>query len=322
MIEAGLPVDEEDYLDETPLTVAAASGDLELVQLLLDNGASAATEDPYDSILHHAKNRETILLLLKAGADPSGLDTEGKRRLLGLGEATDAPIAELSRDEYLAGRYEREGTSNPEEITDAFRSAMIRSGGNAYWARKQFDDDPTFACGLSQEERPAQIWCFDRFGQSFTVLPDGRTILIAGEHEDYYDPDFCIYNDVTVFHPDGRIQVFGYPYSVFEPTDFHTATLIGDFIWIVGGLGYQGQRKGPFPVYRLDVRTYVIQRVETSGKVPPRIFRHRAEVNDGSLTIREGTAIQFKRRQENHEDNARAYRLDTATGVWTEAPAS
>ena len=45
-------------------------------------------------------------------------------------------------------------------------------------------------------------WCFSRFGQSETVLPDSSRVLIAGEHEDWYDPDFHIYNDVVVIRPD------------------------------------------------------------------------------------------------------------------------
>ncbi len=35
-------------------------------------------------------------------------------------------------------------------------------------------------------------WTNQRFGQTTTVLPDGRTLAIAGEHEDSYDPDFWI----------------------------------------------------------------------------------------------------------------------------------
>ena len=38
-------------------------------------------------------------------------------------------------------------------------------------------------------------------GRSTVWLPDGRVVLIAGEHEDSYDPDFCIYNDVVVIQP-------------------------------------------------------------------------------------------------------------------------
>jgi hypothetical protein len=41
---------------------------------------------------------------------------------------------------------------------------------------------------------------------SLTLLPDGRAIQIGGEHEDYYDPDFCIYNDVFVHEPDRSID--------------------------------------------------------------------------------------------------------------------
>ena len=70
------------------------------------------------------------------------------------------------------------------------------------------------------------VWCAQRFGQTVTLLPDGRAVQIAGEHEDHYDPDFTIYNDVFVHEPDGTIRIFGYPEAVFPPTDFHTATLV------------------------------------------------------------------------------------------------
>ena len=35
---------------------------------------------------------------------------------------------------------------------------------------------------------------FFRLGGTRTELSDGRVIWIGGEHEDGYDPDFCIYN--------------------------------------------------------------------------------------------------------------------------------
>lgn len=74
------------------------------------------------------------------------------------------------------------------------------------------------------------VWCFHRFGKSITEFPDGRIIEIGGEHEDYYDPDFCIYNDVVVHYGGGRFEIFGYPEEVFPPTDSHSATLVGDVI--------------------------------------------------------------------------------------------
>lgn len=91
------------------------------------------------------------------------------------------------------------------------------------------------------------IWCFNRVGQTQTIvrrlnsntLPkdddptasDGfyRTIYIGGEHEDSYDPDFVIYNDVVVIHGHketaglGEIAIYGYPDDDILPTDFHTA---------------------------------------------------------------------------------------------------
>ena len=68
-------------------------------------------------------------------------------------------------------------------------------------------------------------------------------VFIAGEHKDHYDPDFYIYNDVVVQHPDGRIDIFGYPREIFPPTDFHSATLVGDRIVLIGNLGYPNKRK-------------------------------------------------------------------------------
>ena len=45
------------------------------------------------------------------------------------------------------------------------------------------------------------VWCNQRFGQTRTVitLNGGCTLIfIGGEHEDSYDPDFMIYDDVIV----------------------------------------------------------------------------------------------------------------------------
>ena len=69
-------------------------------------------------------------------------------------------------------------------------------------------------------------WCFERFGQSSNELPDGWVVLIAGEHEDYYDPDFFIYNDVVVKHLDGRIDIYGYPRELFPPTDLDRKSVV------------------------------------------------------------------------------------------------
>src|SRR5262249_48253111 len=134
-------------------------------------------------------------------------------------------------------------------------------------------------------------WCFDRFGQSSTTLGDGRTVLIAGEHEDSYDPDFYIYNDVVVRYPDDRIDIFNYPREVFPPTDFHTATLAGNRIVVVGTLGYRQDRKpGTTPVMVLDLDTFAFSPVVTSGTPPGWLSSHQAVLSpDGtSILIQKG----------------------------------
>ncbi len=129
-------------------------------------------------------------------------------------------------------------------------------------------------------------WCFDRFGQSSTVLADGRTVLIAGEHEDHYDPDFYIYNDVVVVHPDGGIEIFGYPREIFPPTDFHSATLVGKNIVIIGNLGYPHDRRpATTPVFLLDIETLAISAVQTCGTPPGWIHEHEACLSDHGAAI-------------------------------------
>lgn len=108
-----------------------------------------------------------------------------------------------------------------------------------------------------------------RMGQTKTMLPDGRTVYIAGEVEDFYDPDFCIYNDVVVRHPSGDIEIFLYRKSDFQPTDFHTATLVGDIIFIIGCFGYKDMRESGYtPVYALDLGTMSMKRLDVAGKGP------------------------------------------------------
>jgi hypothetical protein len=81
-----------------------------------------------------------------------------------------------------------------------FWKYMVASGCSAYKARRLFDDDEDVFKDAKFEDIKNQdwpftpVWCFDRFGGTVTVLPDGRQVYIGGEHEDYYDPDFCIYN--------------------------------------------------------------------------------------------------------------------------------
>jgi len=51
-----------------------------------------------------------------------------------------------------------------------------------------------------------------------------------------------------------------------NPIEFHTATLIGTYIYVIGSLGYRGTcRFGETPVYRLDVSTFQMEPLEKMG---------------------------------------------------------
>jgi hypothetical protein len=120
-------------------------------------------------------------------------------------------------------------------------------------------------------------------------LPDGRTLLIAGEHEDSYDPDFFIYNDVIVRHPDDRIEILGFPAEVFPPTDFHSATLVDGKLVLIGNLGYPDQREpGKTPILVLDPETWEIRRQPSSGDSPGWIHDHEAVPENGTILVRGG----------------------------------
>jgi hypothetical protein len=216
---------------------------------------------------------------------------------------------QISKELYWAGKERRFGLTNPELMAVDFWEIMIRSGISAWSAKSQFQDD---------DYPGTPTWCFYRFGQSITELPDGRFIEIAGEHEDSYDADFCIYNDVVVYDGQGGFQVFGYPQEVFPPTDFHSATLVGHHIYIVGSLGYpQARRYGETPVYRLDCRSYQMELVPTTGNYPGWIYKHRAIYREpGILVISGGVTVEGKA-AEDFVPNGTEYCLDLETLVWT-----
>ncbi len=147
-------------------------------------------------------------------------------------------------------------------------------------------------------------------------------VLIGGEHEDSYDPDFCIYNDVFVRETDGSISILGYPESVFPPTDFHTATLIDGAVYIIGSLGYWGQRDyGRTPVHRLDLRTWGIDRLETTGRGPGWIHGHRAtRFGAHGILVTGGEVLAWEGDQEHSTNNGEGFLFDTNDLIWRPHP--
>ncbi len=197
------------------------------------------------------------------------------------GERAEVPVPldpAVTRNLFLKWRSPRFGTSNPDRMDNAVWEWLVRTRISAYQATQRLDGPSALQAGPG--------WCFDRFGQSTNLLPDGRVVSIAGEHEDHYDPDFYIYNDVIIQHPNGRVEIFGYPKAVFPPTDFHSATLVSNRIVLIGNLGYSADRRpGTTPVRVLDLTTLVISTVPTVGTSPGWIHDHQATLAEDGRSI-------------------------------------
>jgi len=270
LVSRGFDIEATDQFGITPLVHAVERGRAGCVKYLLDAGAQIrAKSRGHFPLIYDATSLEIARLLVEHGECINDISWELHAKLTGT-RHNEAP--EVSREDYFRAKFREFGRHNAEETNRPFWLAMIRAGGSAWHATERFKDDN------SVHGHP--VWCYQRYGRSTTLMPDGRIIEIAGEHEDSYDPDFCIYNDVTVFDGKGGIRIFSYPMDVFPPTDFHSATLVGEFIYIIGNLGYQESRRPGFtPVYRLSTRTFKIEKVTTSGEMPGWINGHKASLN-------------------------------------------
>lgn len=198
----------------------------------------------------------------------------------------------MDHREFEQGWQRRFGNRNPQRMAVPFWDQMIRVGANSYNARE-------LAGHGDEVYEYCHIWCFERNGQTRTRLPDGRVVCVGGEHEDASDPDFCIYNDVVVFERwDGpeSFAVYGYPEAEFPPTDGHTATLVGDDLWLIGNVGYHDRRSDRVQVYRLHTQNMRIDHVPTSGDQPGWIGRHRAALtaNGSAIVVGGGVGKQYE----------------------------
>jgi ankyrin repeat protein len=309
LLEEGQDVEQADEFGATPLWCAVDRGDLACVEILVAAGASTELRTPCGWLLAQARTKEIAQCLLAAGADPSHLSQEAQRALCGL-PPDEQELAGVSVEQFHRARTRRFGAANPEPMREPFWEAMVRAGISGYRAAVALDPGAPHAV--------SPVWCAHRFGQSITSLADGRVVQIGGEHEDHYDPDFCIYNDVFVHGPDGSLAIYGYPEAVFPPTDFHTATLLGGSIYVIGCLGYQGARRpGHTPVYRLDLATFRMERVDVRGEAPGWIHGHRAQAaRISSIRVSGGTVGTGPADREPHVENTRTFLLDLVRREW------
>lgn len=219
------------------------------------------------------------------------------------------PDPSITRDLFLSWRSPRLGASNPEPMTNPVWDWLVRSKVTAYRATQMFNGTSATYAGPG--------WCFDRFGQSRTQLPDGRLVLVSGEHEDSYDPDFFIYNDVVVLYPNGQIEIFGYPPDVFPPTDFHSATLVDNQIVMIGNLGYSEARQPDITqVLTLELGSFAIASVQTSGESPGWIHGHTASLSEDKCSILVSHGQLDRGDGDSLVENIDDWRLNLASWTW------
>jgi len=310
LFEQGFELNETDQFGDTPVITAAMHGMAKCLRYLIQQGADIFKENhiPWRAITE-AMTLEVVRILVENGEDINDISPEMHAELIGVGYNQ---IPHASKEEYLAAKTRRFGRHMAEETNFPFWLSMIRSGENSWRARTLFDNTEL------EENQP--VWCYQRYGRTTTVMDDGRIIEIGGEHEDYYDPDFCIYNDVTVFDGKGGIRIFSYPpKDVFPPTDFHTATLVGKYIYIIGSLSYADLVKHETtPVYRLDTKTYEISAVKTHGTMPGWLSRHKAHLSpDNKIGITGGKLIVANAEGHDYVDNVQAWQLCLNTFRWS-----
>jgi ankyrin repeat protein len=310
LIAEGFDLEAADDSNTTPLIAAAETGATDCVRILLAAGANPGKVNDFNQkAINSASNMSIVRMLVEAGENLSEINGEMRRTLTGV---TDREL-QVSQKQYLAGKYRRFGTSNPEIMEIDFWRGMVRCGLSAWSAKVAFGD-------IDSQDKP--VWCYDRFGRTITALPDGRIVEIAGEHEDYYDPDFCIYNDIVIYENDGSFQILSYPQDIFPPTDFHSATLIGKYIYIIGNLGYTNSRiSEETPVYKLNWQSFRMARVDTTGNKPGWINRHQAFYHEPSNTIHiSGGFIwqEIDEQTDKYGENHLNYVLDLTTLEWSQ----
>ena len=270
-----------------------------------------AAENPtIEPMISDVQSVAALKLFLSAGDDLNLAPTDIKREFVGIKTADELSVTASDYREHKSPSF---GSRNPERMDYPFWKDMIRTGGSDYSARLQFDDNHEY-------EGSGAVWCYDRFGSSLTPLNDGRFVQIGGEHEDFYDPDFYIYNDVVIHDGKGNVEIYGYPRDVFPPTDFHSATLAKDGIYIVGCLGYGEQRQPGFtPVYRLTLESWKIEPVKTAGEMPGWIHEHAANY-DAKRNVIRVSGGQLQKHPDDGEPqlvpNKHAYELDLKQLQW------
>src|SRR3954465_14529478 len=87
-----------------------------------------------------------------------------------------APDPAVTPELFREWRSPRFGRTNPERMNNPVWEWLVKSRIDAFNANENLNGPDSLEAG--------PCWCFCRYGQTTTPLADGRTVMIAGEHED------------------------------------------------------------------------------------------------------------------------------------------
>lgn len=259
--------------EEWTIEDAASAGNIELLNKLLSTFERSATgaQQELSSALFMIESPECALALINMGGATGMFLDHGRWALLGI-PGWDHDYVKITAEEFAHGRKIAFGSTNPEEIMTPYLRFAIRSRYQGYSLCSH--------CGSDEWGYLAPIWSAYRFGQSLTQLPDGRWVEIGGLHNDAHDT--AIFNDV-ILTTKGEPRLFRYPEADFPPIYCHAAVFIEDSIFIIGGKPWT-----PPPadheteVYRLNLKSMAINKVNVSGPSPGYIFDHSAWLVQGN----------------------------------------
>jgi len=300
----------------TLLERAVAADNLDITGFLLEAGAgfritTQVFTPPSSEVVHSyetsavsaCQSAEMAALLGRFDPPFAQFDDDLLPHATGAARIPDPKVTPADFSATMAPRF---GISNPERCDAPFLLDQIRTGRSGFGARQVFGGKSG-----TRDAPDGPVWSFQRFGRSITRLPDGRLVLIAGEHEDHYDDDFCIYNDVAVLDGRGEVALFLYPRDIFPPTDFHSATLIGGEIWLIGCLGYRDRRiAGETQVLCLSLGDFSVTQIATSGQAPGWIQRHDA------VQVGEDILVSGGKLEPGYRDLEGSYALHLPTRLW------
>jgi hypothetical protein len=168
-----LPDAEEMFFpDFTPIECAIASqvASVETVEFLLERGANFDLDEGesqffYLDLVIRSGNYQKIQFIIDlVVAQPNYfyLDRSIRSRLTKV-ERPHKDSWNLSTDDYLKDRHPRFGSTNPEAMNLPLWREMVKFGWWAYGVHQLY--------GVTEEIPDRPTWCFDRFGQSLTLLP-------------------------------------------------------------------------------------------------------------------------------------------------------